>query len=92
VNFVDVAGADALAREARKRRWDGGTLALQGLRHPVESVLRNSGLLAEIGENNVFRSKNEAIAALFTRLDRGVCERCKARIFQECASLPPPAD
>jgi len=92
VNFVDVAGADALAREARKRRWDGGTLALQGLRHPVESVLRNSGLLAEIGENNIFRSKNEAIAVLFTRLDRGVCERCKARIFQECASLPPPAD
>ena len=91
VNFVDVAGAEALAHEARKRRWDGGTLALQGLRQPVVGVLRNSGLLSEIGEENVFRSKNEAIAALFTRLDRGVCASCEARIFQECASLPPPS-
>jgi len=92
VNFVDVAGAEALVHEARKRRWDGGTLALQGLRQPVQSVLRNSGLLAEIGEDNIFRSKIEAIAALFSRLDRDVCSRCRSRIFQECASLPPPAE
>jgi len=92
VNFVDVAGAEALVHEARKRRWDGGTLALQGLRQPVQGVLRNSGLLAEIGEDNIFRSKIEAIAALFSRLDRDVCSRCRSRIFQECASLPPPAE
>jgi SulP family sulfate permease len=92
VNFVDVAGAEALAHEARKRRWEGGTLALQGLRQPVESVLRNTGLLAEIGPDNVFRSKQEAIAALFSRLDRDVCARCKARIFRECTPPPPPPD
>lgn len=92
VNFVDVAGAEALAHEARKRRWDGGTLALQGLRQPVVSVLRNSGLLPEIGEENVFRSKNEAIAALYARLDRGICNRCTARIFRECTAPPPPPD
>lgn len=92
VNFVDVAGAEALVHEARKRASDGGSLCLYGLRQPVESVLRNSGLLAEIGEQNVFRSKADAIAALFARLDRTVCARCKARIFLECASLPPPAE
>jgi SulP family sulfate permease len=92
VNFVDVAGAEALAHEARKRRAVGGSLALQGLRQPVQAVLKNSGLLAGIGEENVFRSKTDAIAAIFPRLDRDVCARCKARIFQECATLPPPVE
>jgi len=90
VNFIDVAGAEALAHEARKRRWDGGRLYLYGLRQPVEDVLRNSGLVEEIGEEQVFRSKREAIAVIFGRLDRSTCARCHARIFEECATLPPP--
>jgi len=90
VNFVDVAGAEALLREARKRRWDNGQLYLQGTRQPVEDVLRNCGFMEEIGEQNVFRTKAEAITAVFGRLDRAVCARCTARIFQECSALPPP--
>ena len=88
INFIDVAGAEALAREARARRWPGGRLSLQGLRQPVEDVLRNSGILAEIGPENVFRDKPEAIARIFERLDPGICARCRARIFEECASRP----
>jgi len=90
INFIDVAGAEALAHEARKRRWDGGRLYLYGLRQPVEDVLTNSGLAAEIGEDQIFRSKREAIATVFGRLDRSICARCNARIFEECATLPPP--
>lgn len=90
VNFVDVAGAEALAREARKRRQEGGWLYLQGLRQPVEDVLRNSRLLSEIEPQRVFRAKNEAIGAIFGTLDRAICARCHARIFRECAALPPP--
>lgn len=90
VNFVDVAGAEALAREARKRRQEDGWLYLQGLRQPVEDVLRNSRLLSEIEPQRVFRAKNEAIGAIFGTLDRAICARCHARIFRECAALPPP--
>jgi len=90
VNFIDVAGAEALAHEARKRRWDGGRLYLYGLRQPVEDVLRNSGLIAEIGTDLIFNTKGAAIATLFGRLDRSVCARCTARIFRECAALPAP--
>lgn len=88
INFLDVAGAEALAREARARRWGGGRLWLQGLRLPAEDVLRNGGFLAEIGEDAVFRDKHEAIARVFERLDPGICARCRARIFRECASRP----
>ncbi len=90
VNFIDIAGAEALVHEARKRRWDGGRLYLYGLRQPVDQVLKNSGLLAEIGDEQIFRSKQDAIGTIFGRLDRSTCARCRARIFEECASLPPP--
>lgn len=92
INFIDVAGAEALAHEARKRRWAGGRLYLYGLRQPVEQVLRNSGLIGEIGEENLFRSKRDALAGVFQRLDRSVCARCRARIFEECAALPAPRE
>ena len=92
INFVDVAGAEALVREARKRRWDNGQLYLQGLRQPVDDVLNNGGFIEELGKENVFRSKREAISAIFAQLDRAICARCKARIFEECAALPPPRE
>lgn len=86
VNFIDIAGAEALVREARARRWGGGQLYLQGLRAPAEDVLRRGGFLAEIDPQNVFRDKREAIARIYERLDPAVCARCPARIFEECAS------
>ncbi len=92
MNFIDVAGAQALVREARLRRAAGGRLYLQGLRSPVEDVLRNGGFIAELGEENVIRERREAVAAVFAQLDRSVCARCRARIFEECASLPPPSN
>jgi SulP family sulfate permease len=88
INFLDIAGAEALVREARARRWRGGQLYLQGLRQAAEVVLRNGGFLQEIGPEAVFRDKREAIAKVFERLDPGICARCKARIFEECATRP----
>jgi SulP family sulfate permease len=88
INFLDIAGGEALAHEARARRWTGGRLWLQGLRQPAEDLLRKSGFMAEVGEDAVFRDKREAIARIFDRLDPGICARCRARIFEECASRP----
>jgi SulP family sulfate permease len=89
MNFVDVAGASLLAQEAARRKAIGGSLYLHGLRPSVEQFLARGGLLAEIGEKQVFRTKAEAIATIYNRLDRDICARCPARIFYECqADLP----
>jgi SulP family sulfate permease len=90
INFVDVAGAEALVREARARRWDHGGFYLQGTRAPVEDVLRNGGFLEEIDEANLFRSKRDAIPAIVAQLDHAICARCRVRVFKECAGLPQP--
>jgi len=92
VNFVDVAGAELLVREARKRAWAHGRLYVQGARAPVEAVLRNGGFLDEIGEQNLFRSKRDAIPAIVAQLDHSICARCTARIFRECENLPKPPE
>ncbi|HKW38722.1 MAG TPA: SulP family inorganic anion transporter [Burkholderiales bacterium] len=90
INTVDMAGAELLAEEARRRRDGGGQLYFYSLRKPVEELLERGGYMAEIGRENVFRGKREAIGGVFTRLDRSICASCRARIFEECASVPEP--
>jgi len=92
INTVDMQGAELLVEEARHRRADGGQLYFYSLRKPVEELLERGGYMAEIGRENVFRGKREAIGGVFTRLDRSICASCRARIFEECASVPRPRD
>ena len=88
VNFADVAGAELLEQTARRLRAAGGGLYLYRPKEGVLEVLRRGGYLEAIGEENCFRSKGEAIAAIVARLDPQVCGRCTARIFAECAHRP----
>ena len=90
INFIDVAGAQMLAQEARRRRAVGGTLYFYGLRDPARDLLEHGGHMSAIGPENVFRHKQDAIASVFERLDRRICAGCRARIFLECRGLPEP--
>ncbi len=92
INFVDMAGAELLVQEAQRRRALGGQLYFYGLRVPVENLFESGGYLADIGRENIFRGKREAIGGVFTRLDRSICATCRARIFDECASVPKPPE
>lgn len=89
MNFVDVAGASLLAQEAIRRRAAGGRLYIHGLRQNVRELMERGGMLQQIGEQNLFDSKDQAIATIYQQLDREVCARCSVRIFYECqADLP----
>ncbi|PKO65399.1 MAG: sodium-independent anion transporter, partial [Betaproteobacteria bacterium HGW-Betaproteobacteria-17] len=85
INFIDMAGAEALADEARRRRQAGGGFYLIGVKDTVQEQLADSGALKVIGGANLFDSKTEAIAEIYRRLDRDACRTCAARIFRECA-------
>ena len=88
VSYLDVAGAEMLAREARMRRAAGGQVYFHQVKEGPMEILRRGGYLDDIGEENLFLSKAEAIGGVFERLDRGICLRCDARIFNECRALP----
>jgi SulP family sulfate permease len=84
INFVDIAGAEMLVQEARRRRKMGGGLYLAGMKEGVLSMLAKGRYIPDIGPNNIFGSKKEALRAIHARLDGAVCQNCTLKVFDEC--------
>ncbi|HEY6911565.1 MAG TPA: SulP family inorganic anion transporter [Myxococcales bacterium] len=84
ISFADIAGAEMLASEARRRQKEGGGLYLVGVRQRTMEMLSTGGYLAVIGEENVFDTKASALAQIWAKLDKRPCEHCERRIFEEC--------
>ena len=84
---VDVAGAELLIKEVRERRDLGGDLYMYQLRETASKVFNRGGYRDEIGEANIFKNKEDAISAIFDRLDKNICATCEQRIFVECKSI-----
>ncbi len=89
IGFIDVAGAELLAREGRIRKRVGGGLYFHQLSEGACGLLRRGGYLNDIGdESHFYGSKGEAISGIFERLDKNICRRCDKRIFNECKTVP----
>ncbi len=88
INFIDVAGCEALAEEAHRLHVSGRKLYLCSLKGDVLNVLRRGECIKRIGEENIFRSKIEAIEKIVPQLDPERCRVCSVRIFNECAQMP----
>ena len=89
INFVDAAGADLLAHEALSLRAAGATLYLCNLKPQVRDILQRGGQLNAIGGHNIFDTKDEAIRAIYAKLETSTCSRCSARVFNECQDRLP---
>jgi SulP family sulfate permease len=89
INFVDIAGAEMLAHEAKRRRRLGGALYLYNTNDDVMSLLRQGGYLDEIGPDNVFSGRDQPMDAIYARLDPAICAGCPARVFANCADTLP---
>ncbi len=86
MNFVDIAGAELLAQEARRRRTRGGGLWFHGLREGAATMLAKEPFASDIGRDACFTEKRDAIAGIYARLDKDVCAKCSKRIFEECGT------
>ncbi len=84
INFIDLAGAEWLANEAVKFRKKGGRLVLSGSKLVSQDVLRKSGFYHQIGEDNFFALKSEAIHSIYNSIDKNVCASCEVKAFREC--------
>jgi SulP family sulfate permease len=89
INFVDVAGAELLLREAHAQLDRGGALYLCSLKPAVMTMLDRGGYLDRLGRDNVFTTKHAAIQTIYARLDSAICRLCPARIFVECRTFLP---
>lgn len=84
LSYIDIAGAEVLAQEARRRRRLGGGLYFYRLNTPNYQFLRQGGYTHEIGEGAFFPVMTDVTHALYWTLNPDICRTCKTRIFKEC--------
>ena len=88
VNYVDLDGAEWLAREAAYWRKKGGGMYIVRLKLIAQDIMENGGYMDAIGREYFFTSKTEALAVIYQKLDRDICRNCPYRVFLECQNDP----
>ncbi len=84
VNFIDVAGAEAMVAMARRCRERGGGFYLIRPKKAVMELLERGKYMDDIGRENVFHSKTAALQTVYGKLDYNMCRGCGLRVFREC--------
>lgn len=84
INFIDLAGAEWLTYEMKKFRANGGEVVIVGAKLVSQKILQTGGFIDEIGKESFFDDKNEAIAHIYTFLDKEECKKCTIKAFEEC--------
>ena len=84
VNFIDLAGIEALLMENKRLKAQNGSLYFVAVKSTAFEFMEKVNFVNEIGRDNFFDSKAEAINVLYDRLDKSKCEKCQALVFKEC--------
>jgi SulP family sulfate permease len=87
MNFIDIAGAEAIVQMAQRYRDRGGGLYLIGVKDRVRETLEKGGYLDELGHGNLFTSKTMALRSLYRVFDYETCRTCVGNVFVECGRL-----
>lgn len=83
INFIDVTGAELLVAEAERMQSLGGGLYFSQMKKSVREYM-DKGYTDKIGQAQFFFHKEEAITAIYDKLDISICKSCEVRIFKEC--------
>jgi sulfate permease, SulP family len=68
INFMDSSGEEMLHNLVRQLNQAGVEIIFSGLKKQVLDVMRATGLYGFIGEDNIFATKDQALAAISRRL------------------------
>jgi len=84
INFIDLSGVDMLVSEARRLEKLGGGLYFADIKSSVYEFISESNMVSKVGNSHFFDKKSQAIKRIFQRLDKEVCKKCNALVFDEC--------
>jgi SulP family sulfate permease len=87
INEIDGSGEEAVRRVVERLRENGIGVVFSGLKYQVLRVLESTGLAAEIGAQNFFRTEEHALAAIYSRIDDPAfdAERCVLNVPRDPA-------
>ena len=84
INFIDLAGAEAMVTENNRLKKHQGGLYFVHLKPIVYEFAAKSHFIELIGQDHFFDSKTSAFREIYKKLDRTICQKCNAQIFEEC--------
>ena len=79
--------AKALLLEMEKFEKAGGKIVVVGAKLRSQEILKNGGFLDEVGGDNFFDKKSDALNYMYSFLDKRICKDCKVLAFEECTSF-----
>jgi SulP family sulfate permease len=84
INFIDLAGSEALIAENNRLKKINGGLYFVGLKASVYESVAKSSFIKKIGNNHFFDSKTHAISTIYKFLNTQECAVCDALVYKEC--------
>ena len=88
INFMDLAGAQWLLQETRRRRALGGDLFVFHMKEEPLATLRQCGAYEGIGADHFFQLGDDVIGQVLRHLQPSVCATCQVRVFGNCQGQP----
>ncbi len=85
INFIDLAGAEALVAENERLKIYNGGIYFVGLKMSVYKFAVKASFIEKLGADHFFDSKTTAIDSIYRKLNKIRCKECRARIFKECS-------
>ena len=79
INFIDLAGTELLANEAKRLAAKGGGLYLCNLNGRVIKPIIRNGHLSTIGKRHIFATKALALSTIDAKLSDHSCAGCENR-------------
>jgi SulP family sulfate permease len=84
INFIDLAGAEALVAENNRLLTKKGGIYFVGLKSTVYEFAAKSCFIKNIGNDHFFDSKTQALHGIYSQLDNSICLNCDVLLFHEC--------
>ncbi|MEW5553298.1 sulfate permease [Peribacillus frigoritolerans] len=87
VSFIDTSGEALLTDIVKQFKFHNLQVLISGIQQEPKEMLRKTGFIELVGEEQFFSSTGDAINKALSKLDENRCKGCKQFSFAECAAL-----
>lgn len=92
ISEVDASGQEVIRDLSRRLNENGIGLVLSGLRYPVLQALEETGVAEQVGRGNFFNSFDQALAAIYSRIDDPEFDATRCPLNPRSVHTPKPHD